>query len=93
MSAIKHLPLESASELFVKAASDLLEERGFDLTTDHAKKLRSEVIRHYEVAVREQQQTAHFAGVWREARDLAPEKIKNVNSYIGSYLEMHRDPS
>lgn len=93
MSAIKHLPLESVSEIFVNAATDILKDKGFDVTTDHAKRLRAEVIRRYEIALQEQQQSALFNGISRDAREVAQEKVKSINSYIGPYLDMHRDPN
>ncbi len=83
---LDHLPTQSVSEIFVEAASALVEEQGFDLNTDQGKKLRAEVIRHYEHTVHECKQSALFSGVYRETKDIAPEKIKNVNSYMRGWL-------
>lgn len=86
MNYIDSLPKRSVSEMFVEAAGELVKEAGFNLSTERAQKLRAEVIRHYEYAVHETHRTALFAGVYRETRDIAPEKIENVNSYMRGWL-------
>jgi len=90
MRSIERFPAKSASEMFIEAARDLVSEitteRGVDVDEDTAARLRTEVIRHYETATQETYQCALFSGVFRESRDIAPEKIENVNSYMRGWL-------
>jgi hypothetical protein len=90
MRPIERLPQKSASEMFVDAAKDLVNEiiaeRGVHIDEDTAARLRTEVIRHYEVATQDTHQRALFSGIYRESREMAPEKIENVNSYMRGWL-------
>lgn len=89
MNYLDTLPTQSVSEMFVEAAGTLVEECGFDVSTERGKRARAEVIRHYETAVHETQQSALFSGLYREAREIAPEKIKNINSYMRVWLAQY----
>lgn len=91
MRSIDHLPLKSVSEIFVDAASEFVEKAGFDIGTEDAKRLRAEVIRHYEIKLREEHQRSLFSGPAKTDREVAEEKIKEVNAYMAGMLGMYRD--
>ncbi|MFP4314554.1 MAG: hypothetical protein ACLFR0_09570 [Alphaproteobacteria bacterium] len=92
MDHIDNYPAKSVSEIFVEAASDLVAETGVNPDSDRGRRLRAEVIRHYEMALHETRQSALFSGMHREARDIAPEKIKTVNSYMRGWLANYATP-
>lgn len=81
---------KSASEMFMDAANDLVtemaQERNVEIDEDTRARLRTEIIRNYEHAVRESQQTALTGGLLREAHDIAPDKINSVNSGMRHWL-------
>lgn len=91
------LHIISASEMFVQAAEELLVEIEVEqcayLDDDKKAKLRSEIIRHYEVATHGTVQTAMSAGMYRQAHEIAPEKIESVNSYMRGWLRHNIEPN
>lgn len=81
---------KSASEMFLDAANDLVsemaQERNVELDEDTHARLRAEIIRHYEGAVHESMLMAVKAGAFRQAHEIAPDKIDSVNSGMRHWL-------